>query len=108
MPRRPRKSRGHNSRVTDKAVELFTQAEPLTAGRDACTASDDMCTHAECDEHIRLSLALHAELGLGPHQPSPLDVDDEPYEQDGTGWAEAYPMVQELRREILARLGRTR
>ena len=107
MPRRARKSRGHNSVVTDKAVELFTQAEPLTAGRDACMESDEQCTHASCDEHIRLSLALHAELGLGPWQPSPLDVDEEPYERDGTGWAESYPMVQELRREILARLGRT-
>lgn len=107
MPRRARKSRGHNSRVTDKAVELFTQAEPLTAGRNACTESDDMCTHAECRQHIDLSLALHKELGLGPWQPSPLDVDDEPCRQDGTGWAESYPMVQELRREILARLERT-
>ncbi len=60
--------------------------------------------------------ALHSALGLGPWEPSPLPesieplgVDpDNPPRADGTCWAEAWPKVVELQRELQAAAGKTR
>jgi hypothetical protein len=89
--------------VSARAVALFAEAEPLTAGRDACTESDEMCTHATCDRHIDLEMELHRELGLRPWHQSPLRADEEPLIPSGTDWEKSRPMIQELRRELLAR-----
>jgi hypothetical protein len=49
---------------------------------------------------------LHRALALRPWEPSPLDVNPErPPQPDGRMWTAAWPLVAELRRELLRLVG---
>ena len=83
MPVKRRNSKARPHRITPDAIEAFR-------------AGDFM--------------ALHAALDLAPYEPSPLPqsvealgVDpDNPPRADGTAWAESWPKVVELQRELMA------
>ena len=51
--------------------------------------------------------ALYFALDLRPWLPHPLDVDENaaPPPPDGTVWVEDYPMIQDLRREMILPAG---
>ncbi len=86
MPVKRRNAKARQHRITADAVEAFQ-------------AGDFM--------------ALHNALDLAPYEPSPLPesveplgVDpDKPPVRDGTCWADAWPKVVELQRELQAAAG---
>ena len=80
MPTKRRKTpRGQRLRVTDAAREHYRAALPLQARYHACIESETDCGRAiggvhctECQQYIRHSQGLRAELRLKPWEADPL------------------------------------
>jgi hypothetical protein len=74
--------------VTQEAVRLYRTLRALPR-------------RGHYDERIRLELALHAALGLQPWHPYVSDVrTDEPPRSDGGAYAQTWPHVWKLRRQL--------
>jgi hypothetical protein len=73
MPTKRKKlTRKPESRITNRAVELYRRGLALRDFRVKCSTSDEMCVHAKCATYRKISTELDHLLGLYPHQPSPL------------------------------------
>lgn len=98
MPtKRTRTARASGVRITPEIVALYKRGLELNDFNIQCIESDEMCTHAECDECREISTELHMKLRLAPWLPSPLD------ENDGCrGWEIVAPIKQAIEQAVEA------
>lgn len=117
MPIKLRRAKTRTTKITDEAVAAFRTVERLQPKylgciRGTCDEKLHSKSHcSDCAECIDASRALRRELRLAPYEACPSDVTDSgpcPDYRHGSCWGESWPKAQELRREILAAIERSR
>ncbi len=107
MPVKLRKPKTRIAQISDEAIASFSLCQEIDAAGQYDEFEDKGGRRREYyDAHS----TLHCELQLKPWEASPADVPDDgdcPY-RNGAHWDESWAKAQDLRREILAAMKRSK